>query len=200
VVVGVAVDPAYAGWDDHHFSTLAYRLGGAWLGAWIALGALFSNASLFHGALMINTRVPLVLAGEGRFPAFFAAVDGRTGAPWISLLFDGAVYTAIALAVDRFVDIVVWNQWLNVGIYTLIYLAFLRLRWARPDLPRRFRVPGGWAGAIAVCAGPFLICWAGVPIGAWRLAWPGLAGLLSGPLVFAVLKTVRSRTAPGTTP
>ena len=198
VVVGASVDPAYGSWTDHHFTNLAYQIGGAWLGAWIGLGALLSNASLFHGALMINTRVPLVLAEEGRFPGLFAAVGARTGAPWMSLLFAGAAYTVIALAVDHFVDIVVWNQWLNLGIYTLVYSAFLRLRWSRPDLPRRFRVPGGWAGAIAVCVGPFLICWAGVPIGARRLIWPGLAGLLSGPLVFAALARLRSRSDPGT--
>ncbi len=198
VTVGAAVDPDYARWTDHHFTTLAGRVGGPWLGGWIALGALLSNASLFHGALMINTRVPLVLAEERRFPSLFAAVGRRTGAPWMSILFAGVAYTGVALAVDRFVDIVVWNQWLNLGIYTLIYSAFLRLRWTRPDLPRRFRVPGGWPGAIAICVGPFLICWAGVPIGARHLVWPGIAGLLSGPLVFAVLNRTRSRTDPDT--
>lgn len=188
ILVATSVDPAYAGWDDHHFSTLGYRLGGEWLGTWIALGALISNVSLFHGALMVNTRVPLVLAQEKRFPAMFASVGARFGAPWVSLVFDGVVYTAIALAIDSFTDIVVWNQWLNVGIYTLIYLSFLRLRWKRPDLPRRFRVPGGWAGALAICIGPFLICWAGVPIGGRHLAWAGLMGLLSGPLAFVALR------------
>lgn len=188
ILVATSVDPAYAGWDDHHFSTLGYRLGGEWLGTWIALGALISNVSLFHGALMVNTRVPLVLAQEKRFPAMFASVGARSGAPWVSLVFDGVVYTAIALAIDSFTDIVVWNQWLNLGIYTLLYMSFLRLRWKRPDLPRRFRVPGGWAGALAICIGPFLICWAGVPIGGRHLAWAGLMGLLSGPLAFVALR------------
>jgi len=200
VAVGAAVDPDYSAWTDHHFTTLAGLVGGVWLAAWVALGALLSNASLFHGALMINTRVPLVLAEEGRFPVLFAAVGRRTGAPWMSLLFAGAAHTVIALAVDHFVDIVVWNQWLNLGIYTLLYMAFLRLRWARPDLPRRFRVPGGWPGAIGICVGPFLICWAGVPIGARHLVWPGIAGLLSGPLIFAVLSRIRPRIDPGTRP
>jgi amino acid transporter len=193
ILVATSVDPAYAGWDDHHFSTLGYRLGGEWLGTWIALGALISNVSLFHGALMVNTRVPLVLAQEKRFPAMFASVGARSGAPWVSLVFDGVVYTAIALAIDSFTDIVVWNQWLNLGIYTLLYMSFLRLRWKRPDLPRRFRVPGGWAGALAICIGPFLICWAGVPIGGRHLAWAGLTGLLSGPLAFVALRLRRRR-------
>jgi amino acid transporter len=193
ILVATSVDPAYAGWDDHHFSTLGYRLGGEWLGTWIALGALISNVSLFHGALMVNTRVPLVLAQEKRFPAMFASVGARSGAPWVSLVFDGVVYTAIALAIDSFTDIVVWNQWLNLGIYTLLYMSFLRLRWKRPDLPRRFRVPGGWAGALAICIGPFLICWAGVPIGGRHLAWAGLMGLLSGPLAFVALRLRRRR-------
>lgn len=193
VLVALGVDPGYASWQDHHFSTLAGQVGGVWLGHWVALAALVSNVSLFHGALMVNTRVPLVLAGQGHFPSPFAAVGARTGSPWVSLLFDGAVYTAIALAVDRFTDIVVYNQWLNAGIYTLLYLAFLRLRATRPDLPRRFRVPGGWIGAVAICAGPFFVCWVGVPIGGWALAWQGLLGLASGPLAWLLLRALLRR-------
>ena len=208
VVIASAVDPDYAAWPDHHFSTLGFRLGGGWLGAWIALAALVANLSLFHAALMVNTRVPMVLAAERRFPAVFSAIGRRHGAPWVSLLFDGAVYTAIALVTDGFVDIVVYNQWLNLGIYTLLYLAFLRLRKTRPDLPRRFKVPGGWPGALAICAGPFLICWLGVPIGGRKMLWLGLLGLASGPLTYFALRACRERTPapstpgadPGTTP
>lgn len=193
VVVGLSVDPAYAAWGDHHFSTLGRLLGGAWLGGWIALAALASNLALFHGALMINTRVPFVLAREGRFPQFFGRLGARTGAPWASLLFDGIVYTVIALTVDRFVSIVVWNQWLNLGIYTLLYVSFLTLRRRRPDLPRPFRVPGGWPGAILICTGPFLVCWLGVPIGGRDLAWVGLLGLASGPAAWVLSRGLLRR-------
>jgi amino acid transporter len=191
VLVGLAIDPNYAAWEDHHFSTLGRRIGGEWLGAWIAVAALASNVSLFHGALMVNTRVPMVLAEQGRFPAGFAAIGRRTGSPWVSLLFDGAVYTLIALWVDAFVDIIVFNQCFNAAIYTLLYLSFLALRRTRPDLPRRFRVPGGWPGALAVCAGPFFVCWIGVPRAVLPYGWlglAGLAGLASGPLAFWILR------------
>jgi amino acid transporter len=200
VVVGLSVDPAYAAWGDHHFATLGRMLGGAWLGGWIALAALASNLSLFHGALMINTRVPFVLAREGRFPRFFGRLGDRTGAPWASLLFDGVVYTVIGLSVDRFVDIVVWNQWLNLGIYSLLYLSFLALRRRRPDLPRPFRVPGGWPGAVLVCIGPFLVCWLGVPIGGRDLAWVGLMGLASGPVAWILSRRLLRGRGPVTGP
>jgi amino acid transporter len=197
ILVGLAVDPDYAGWEDHHFSTLGRRIGGEWLGAWIALAALASNVSLFHGALMVNTRVPMVLAEQRRFPSAFASIGRRSGSPWVSLLFDGGVYTLIALLVERFVDIIVFNQCFNAAIYTLLYLSFLVLRRSRPDLERRFRVPGGWPGALAVCAGPFFVCWIGVPRAVLDYGWlwlAGVAGLATGPLAFWTLgRWVRPR-------
>jgi amino acid transporter len=191
IVVGLGVDPDYAAWSDRHFSTLGFRVGGEWMGSWLALAALASNISLFHGALMVNTRVPVVLAEQGRFPSPFAGIGKRFGAPWVSLLFDGCVYTLVALVVDAFFDIVVYNQVLNAGIYTLLYVSFLVLRARRPDLPRRFRVPGGWPGALLVCLGPFVVCWIAVPISAVNAAITpaavGLLALLSGPLAWFVL-------------
>ncbi len=197
VITAIGVDPSYSTWGDSHFSTLGYRLGGEWLGTWIAVAALTASVSLLHGALMVNTRVPMVLAQQKCFPSPFAAIGRRFGAPWVSLIFDGVVYTLIALSVDHFVTIVVWNQWLNAGIYTLFYLAFLRLRFKRPDLPRRFRIPGGWPGAVAICTGPFIICWLGVPIGAKQMAWLGLLGLASGPIAFRLLSRSRVSATSG---
>jgi amino acid transporter len=188
IVIATSVDPDYGAWTDHHFTTLGFRLGGEWLGTWIALGALASNLSIFHGALMVNTRVPMVLAARRQFPAPFASLGKRFGTPWFALLFDGCVYTVIALMVERFTDIVVSIQWLNSGIYTLLYLSFLTLRWKRPDLPRPFRIPGGWAGALAICTGPFLVCWIGVPLGAMSYLWIGLLALLSGPIAWLVMR------------
>ena len=104
------------------------------------------------------------------------------------------------LVADHFIDIVVWNQWLNLGIYSLLYLSFLRLRKTRPDLPRRFRVPGGWPGAVAICTGPFLICWLGVPIGGRSMAWRGLLGLASGPLAYLGLRALLRRGGRAVTP
>ncbi len=193
MVVGIMVDPAYAGWTDHHFTTIGLQLGGAWLGTWIAIGGLLSNLSIFHGALMVNTRVPMVLASRGQFPRHFAALGRRYGTPWVALLFDGCVYTTIALLVEQFSDIVVSIQWLNSGIYTLFYLTFLHFRWKRPDLPRSFRIPGGWPGAIAICTGPFLVCWIGVPIGALDYWWLGLLALLSGPAAWLAMRPMRER-------
>jgi len=193
MVIGLGIDHNYAGWTDHHYSTMARQLGGAWFGAWVALGALVSNLSIFHGALMVNTRVPMVLADRGQFPRGFASLGRRYGTPWVALLFDGCVYTTIALLVDQFSDIVISIQWLNTGIYTLFYLTFLKLRWKQPDLPRSFRIPGGWPGAIAICTGPFLVCWIGVPIGAWQFLWLGLLALLSGPIAWVAM----TRLLPG---
>lgn len=190
IVIGVSVDPDTAGWNDYHFTTLGYQLGGSWLGNWLAVAALASNVAIFHGALMVNTRVPMVLADRGQFFSVFSRLSARTGVPWVALVFDGGVYTIVALLVNEFSDIVRGIQWFNMAIYTLLYLSFLKLRWQRPDLPRPFRIPGGWPGALAVCTGPFIICWVGVPYAAWEFRFFGGLALASGPLAWWFFRKV----------
>lgn len=199
ILIGVSVDPNTAGWSDFHFTALGFQLGGVWLGSWLAVAALASNVAIFHGALMVNTRVPMVLADRKQFFTVFSKLSARSGVPWVALLFDGVVYTIVALAVDKFSDIVRGIQWFNMGIYTLLYLSFLKLRWQRPDLPRPFRIPGGWPGALAVCTGPFIICWVGIPYSAREFVVFGALALASGPLAWWFLRRVL-RHDPQSTP
>jgi amino acid transporter len=55
------------------------------------------------------------------------------------------------LSFDRLVmlDILLYGASL-----VLEFLALIVLRWREPDLPRPFRVPGGFTGAVAVGIGP----------------------------------------------
>ena len=111
---------------------------------------------------------------------------------------------AVVVQENHFFDIVVYNQLLNACIYTLLYLAFLRLRATRPDLPRRFSVPGGWPGALLVCTGPFFVCWLGVPAAArefaiaqgWKPIAIALAAIASGPAAWLLFRNVRLRPTP----
>jgi amino acid transporter len=58
---------------------------------------------------------------------------------------------SLGLSFDRLVmlDILLYGASL-----VLEFLALIVLRWREPDLPRPFRVPGGFTGAVAVGIGP----------------------------------------------
>ncbi len=86
---------------------------------------------------------------------------------------------------------------LNVWLYSLSLLveleAFIWLRVVAPDLPRPWRVPGGFGGAVVVVF-PTLFMLGALATAGWRNTAAGLVGAVSGPLAWAVLsRRVRER-------
>lgn len=95
-------------------------------------------------------------AADGHLPPRFARTS-RRGVPVALLLLQAAIATVVALAffAVQTVDLAVWTITVmslqtTLVYYLLMYAAALRLRRARPDVPRPFRVPGGRAGMWAV--------------------------------------------------
>jgi amino acid transporter len=171
-------------WETGALPTLAAGLGGAWLGHAVALGAVVSTAGLFMALLLTNSRLPYVLAREGMLPRAFAVVHPRYGTPWMAVLVSAAVYTACA--VFSFKELIVLNVWLYSLALLIELAAFLALRVRAPDLPRPWRVPGGWAGALAVVATPSAFALAAMATAGWANTWAGVLAALSGPLAWAV--------------
>jgi amino acid transporter len=142
-----------AGLDPRDWSTGAWvdagnAIGGRWLGAAIALGAVVGAFGAFNSLVMSYSRVPVALAEHGVLPKVLAKRDATTGAPRVAIAACAVTYAAcLGLGFSR---LLVLDVFLYGASLVLEFIALVMLRIREPDLPRRFRVPGGLAGAIAV--------------------------------------------------
>jgi amino acid transporter len=186
--VGAALASGTLPWNEWTTGTLpviARSVGGPWLGHALAVGAVLSTAGLFMSLLLTNSRLPYVLARDHAMPAWLGAVDPRFGTPWAAVLLSAACYAAFA--VFSFKELIVLNVWLYSLSLLVELAAFVWLRVSAPEMPRPWRVPGGFAGAIAVAVFPLLFCVAAIATAGWTNTIAGAAAALTGPLAYRVL-------------
>ena len=98
-----------------------------------------------------------------------------------------------ACASFSFKELIVLNVWLYSLALLVELAAFLSLRAAAPGLPRPWRVPGGWTGALAVTVPPALFALGAMVTAGWGNTLAGLAAALSGPLVWWLARLGGSR-------
>jgi amino acid transporter len=185
--VGVALATGTADWRSWTTGALpsvASRVGGPWLGHAMAAGAVISTAGLFMALLLTNSRLPYVLAREGMLPRWLGRVHPRFGTPWPAVLVSAAVYAACARF--SFKELIVLNVWLYSLTLLFELAAFLALRAHAARLPRPWRVPGGWTGAVVVTAPPALFALGAMATAGWGNTLAGVLAALSGPLVWLV--------------
>ena len=172
-------------WQTGALPAIARAVGGDWLGHAMAVGAVLSTAGLFMSLLLTNSRLPYVLARDGRLPAVLAELHPRFGTPWLAVVLSAALYAAFA--VFSFKDLIVLNVWLYSLSLLVELAAFLRLRVAEPDMPRPWRVPGGRSGAVAVAVVPSLLAGLAMATAGWLNTAVGVLAALTGPLAWGVL-------------
>ncbi|MFO1019504.1 MAG: APC family permease [Planctomycetales bacterium] len=146
-------------WDSGAWGVVGERLGGVWLGNLMSAMGIVSAIGLFSSLVLVYSRLPYVMARDGYFPKVFAKTN-RYGAPWVSLVASGCVYSLVVIGFKDLEAITTVDVTLFTAVMSLEFIAFLVLRRREPELERPFKVPGGWVGAIAVCALPW-ICAAG---------------------------------------
>ena len=110
---------------------------------------------MINALMMSYSRLPMVLAEDGYFPALLAIRSASTGAPVVSIILCSLAWAgSLLLGFDRLVE-------LDVLIYgcalLLSFIALIRLRIKEPNLPRPFRVPGGLFGVSILGVGPMLL-------------------------------------------
>jgi amino acid transporter len=178
-------------WTTGALPALAARVGGAWLGHVMAAGAMLSAAGLFMALLLTNSRVPYVLARDGALPRAFGVLHPRFGTPWLAVLVSSGAYAACAAF--SFKELIVLNVWLYSLALLVELAAFLSLRAAAPGLPRPWRVPGGWTGALAVTVPPALFALGAMATAGWGNTLAGIGVALTGPVVWWLARVAGSR-------
>jgi amino acid transporter len=172
-------------WTTGVLPAIARSVGGAWLGHAVAAGAVLSTAGLFMSLLLTNSRLPYVMAREQMLPRRMGAVDLRFGTPWTAIVVSAALYAGFA--VFSFKELIVLNVWLYSLSLLVELAAFVRLRVVAPQMPRPWRVPGGFAVAVAVVACPALFCLGAMATAGFTNTIAGVAAAVTGPLVYRVL-------------
>ena len=173
-------------WHTGYFPEAAQLIGGPWLGSWMTMAAMITNLSLLNATVLTSTRMPFAMAEDGYLPSVLTGKHRRYGTPWIAIIASGAIYGL--LAVHSLVQLITIYNWLRVATTILTVLAAWQLRRKRPDLPRSFVIPGGWAGLIAAVIAVILMS-AVALLGSDRygLRW-GPVALAAGPLIYWGLK------------
>jgi amino acid transporter len=139
-------------WTTGSWALAAAALGGRWLGLTVVAGGMICGLGMTNALVLSYTRVPFAMARDGFLPAAFLRVHPKTGAPWVSIAACAIAWTVcLPLGFERLVliDIILYGVAL---LLEFIALAVLRVR--EPNLPRRFRVPGGLISAAALGVGP----------------------------------------------
>lgn len=159
-------------------------------GSLIAVGAVVSMAGYCAGSAIVVPRYYVALGEDRLLPARLAARDARRDTPVAAIVVSTVASAALAAFLDfgRLVDIS------NVAIffqYVPTCLAVLVLRRTRPDLPRRWRLPGGAAiPALATLTSVALFVLARPARREFAMA---AAYLAAGALVYVLARAARGR-------
>src|SRR6201993_2298043 len=142
-------------WDTGFWADIAGFLGGPLLRFGLALGGMISGFGMFNALVMSYSRLPLAMAQDGMLPKIFAQRTSRSNAPWVAIVVLAVLWApCLLLGFERLVtiDILLYGASLALEFAALV---FLRVR--EPELPRPFRVPGGFFGAIAIGIAPMML-------------------------------------------
>jgi amino acid transporter len=130
-------------------------IAGRWLGVVIVIGGMMSAFGMFNALVMSYSRLPLAMAQDGMLPRVFGRLQGRTRAPWVSIVACALGWAmCLGLGFERLVtiDILIYGASLM-----LEFVALLVLRFREPTLERPFVVPGGKFGAVMVGIAPLFL-------------------------------------------
>jgi amino acid transporter len=135
------------------FPVLAEQLGGQNLGIILAVAALVFAWGLFNSQILYASRLPFAMASDGWLPKFLAKTNAN-GVPTNALIIC-CIISALFAALP-FGKLVVIDILLYASEVFLEFIALLALRYKEPDLPRPFKIRGGWFVLILITISPML--------------------------------------------
>jgi amino acid transporter len=178
-------------WHTGHFSDVAKLVGGPWLGTWMTLAAMVANVALLNSTVLTTTRMPFAMAEDGYLPAVLTQKHPRYGTPWLAIVISAVIYSLLAW--QSLAQLITVYIWLRSATTVLTVLSAWKLRRAKPDMPRAFKIPGGSVGLLYVVAAPVVMAMLAL-LGSDRFGLIGGAiAMVLGPIVYLIL---RQRTEP----
>lgn len=116
--------------------------GNKWLGGIIHFGAIAGLSSVILVMLLGQSRIFYSMAQDGLLPPIATKIHKKFRTPYITTVISG-VCGAIAAGL---LPIEILGELTSIGTlfaFVLVSLGVMILRIKRPDIPRRFKVPGG---------------------------------------------------------
>jgi amino acid transporter len=127
---------------------------GGFLGGLMTIAAALAMVGLFIGNSLGASRIPFALSEDGMMPTWLVRVSPRYGTPWVAIVVAGVLYSIFAS--NAFAFLVVADVLLNMLVIVACFFALWRLRFSRPDEPRK-KIPGGYLGLGLATLGPIFI-------------------------------------------
>jgi APA family basic amino acid/polyamine antiporter len=181
----LAADPGFA---SHVAAAHLGRIGERGLALGMAISCLgFTIVTLFATPWMY-----VAMAEEGLFFQRIAHLSPRTGVPTLAFLVQAAVALVYVYAstLKELVDSVLFVEWM---FHFLVALALLRLRRARPDLPRPFRSPLYPLAPLAYLVTATVVVVSTLFTAQQKIVVTGLATVAAGALVYRPWRWVVGR-------
>lgn len=193
-LIGLYFFPEASKWVEGAWPAIGEAVGGPVLAHLIGIAAIASPIALFTASLLASSRVPFVLAEQRFLPKPFVALHPKYGTPWVAILFSAIVFSIFAT--KRFHELVSLNVIMYSAALVLETSALLVLRVKEPDLPRPFKIPGGWPVLGLIWILPVSIAGLMLTLSIIEdgllAQWIELSCLASGPVIYFVIRAFRS--------
>jgi amino acid transporter len=140
-----ASDARQEDWVDGYLAKACSDIVGPWLGAWTVFAAGISNIALFQAELSADAFQLMGMADRGYLPKVLGT-RSRHGTPTYGIMIGTAIIVVMGVSdLEGLIEMLNFNYAIAL---LLEYSAFIKLRIARPDLHRPWRVPLNTFGCV----------------------------------------------------
>lgn len=137
--VGHSCGVPWTVWKDGSILRVAGESMGSYMGAWLLLASLAGNAGMFMAELFEDSYQLEGVANFGLVPKALGWRHPRYNTPWVAIAFQ--VILIILITTMEFTEILAFDNFFTAIAALLEVVAFFRLRWARQDLERPYKMP-----------------------------------------------------------
>ena len=142
LMIGIAVDPNWAQWDEAQLNLVALALGGTAFAWWFSIAPQTYNFGLINGEMLLMSHLLKAISDDGHLPKAISTINQNTGTPVGALITQGIFLSIMTMGMN-FVDLLVVGTWISIPLYIIGFFVFISLRYSKPDLLRPFKVSGG---------------------------------------------------------